>query len=121
MPRGRPTKSQIRQNIVEILHYLGEGYGYEISKIYNEIFSPVTQRSIYYHLRKGIQTKEIRLHKVEVEKGDFTWGNMVEKVYYTLGKAANPKGEDRVKNFLDKRNIKKQTSKRKFLRKMFKK
>jgi DNA-binding transcriptional ArsR family regulator len=118
MPRGRPTKSQIRQNIVEILHYMGEGYGYEISKIYNEIFSPVTQRSVYYHLKKGIQTKEIRLHKIEVERGDFTWGSLVEKVYYTLGKQANPQGEIRVKHYLEKRTVKKAT-KKPFLKKVF--
>ena len=100
MKRGRPTGSSIRQNVVEILHYLGEGYGYELSKIYNEIFAPVTQRSIYYHLRKGIQTEEIKLHKVEQEKGDFSWGRIVEKTYYTLGNAANPKGVLQVKEFL---------------------
>ena len=102
MKRGRPLKSPIRQNIVEILHYLGMGYGYEVSKIYNEVFPAVTQRSIYYHLRKGIQTGEIRLHKVEQEKGEFSWGQIVEKTYYTTGKAANPKGIPRVKEFIKK-------------------
>ena len=102
MKRGRPLKSAIRQNVVEILHYLGQGYGYEISKIYNEVFSPVTQRSIYYHLMKGVKTEEIRLHKIEQEKGEFSWGSIVEKRYYTLGKKANPKGIRQVKEFLKK-------------------
>ncbi len=100
MKRGRPIKSAIRQNIVEILHHLGEGYGYQISKIYNEVFSTVTQRSIYYHLRKGIQTKEIEVKKVEQEKGDFSWGPTVEKTYYTLGAQAKPVGLGRVKEHL---------------------
>lgn len=100
MKSGRPTKSAIRQNVVEILHHLGSGYGYEISKIYNEIFSKVTQRSIYYHLRKGIQTKEIAIHRVEQEKGDFSWGNLVEKTYYALGSQAHPQGNGQVKEFL---------------------
>ena len=56
MVRGRPVKSQIRQNIIEILFYLGKGYGYQISKIYNEAIPQVTQRSVYYHLRKGVHT-----------------------------------------------------------------
>tara|TARA_Y100000034_G_scaffold99572_1_gene122441 strand:+ start:2481 stop:2798 length:318 start_codon:yes stop_codon:yes gene_type:complete len=103
MARGRPNKSIIRQNVVEILHYLRKGYGYQIAKIYNEVFPPVTQRSIYYHLRKGIQTKEIRVHKVELEEGDFSWGKMVEKIYYTLGENADPQGEGRVKKFLKNR------------------
>ncbi len=100
MVKGRPVKSQIRQNVVEILHYLGKGYGYEISKIHNAIFPPVTQRLIYYHLRKGIMTKEIAVYKVEQEKGDFSWGSVVEKTYYRLGSEGNPKGDDRVKHFL---------------------
>ena len=66
MGRGRPVKSQIRQNILEILHYLGKGYGYQISKVYNEIFPRVTQRVIYYHLKKGMQTKEISM--IELKK-----------------------------------------------------
>ncbi len=100
MKRGRPTKSVIRQNVIEILSYLPQGYGYEISKIYNEIFPKVTQRSIYYHLRKGVQTQEIAVHKIEEEKGNFSWGSTVEKIYYTLGKSAEPKGNSQLKDFL---------------------
>ncbi len=97
MPRGRPTSSVIRQNIIEILFHLGKGYGYQISKIYNETFPTVTQRVIYYHLRKGLQTKEISQHSVQRERGDFSWGQEVEKKIYTLGEAAKPCGEVRVK------------------------
>jgi len=104
--RGRPVRSQIRQNVVEIISCLGEAYGYQIAKIYNEIFPEVSQRSVYYHLRKGVQTKEIELHKIEVEKGEFSWGNSVEKIYYALGSSASPRGDDRVKKFMEKANIK---------------
>ncbi len=100
MPKGRPAKSEIRQNIIEILHYLQQGYGYQIARMYNEIFPTVTQRSVYYHLRKGVQLKQIRVHKVESEQGEYSWGPMVEKVYYTLGKEADPKGQERVKRFI---------------------
>lgn len=102
MKRGRPTKSIIRQNVVEILQHLGKGYGYEISKIYNEIFPKVTQRSIYYHLRKGVLTQEIEVYKIEREEGDFSWGPVVEKIFYSLGKEAQPKGEEKIKEFLQK-------------------
>ncbi len=98
--RGRPVKSQIRQNVVEILHELQEGYGYQISRIYNTIYPQVTQRSIYYHLHKGIKTNEIAVRKVEQERGDFSWGQSVEKTYYMLGAKANPKGDVRVRDFL---------------------
>ena len=65
MARGRPISSQIRQNIIEILFYLKKGYGYSIARIYNEIFPPVHIRSIYYHLRKGVATKEITLEEIK--------------------------------------------------------
>ncbi|MBU0470545.1 MAG: hypothetical protein KKA62_05560 [Nanoarchaeota archaeon] len=100
MKQGRPVKSSIRQNVVEILFFLGRGYGYEVAKIYNQIFPKVTQRSVYYHLRKGVLTEEIKINKIEEEKGEFSWGNVVEKKYYVLGKRAAPKGEQRVKEFL---------------------
>ena len=101
MPRGRPVRSEIRQNIIEILYFLGEGYGYQVAKIYNEIFPGVTQRSIYYHLRKGVQIEEFEVHKVKVEKGDYSWGDSVEKIYYTLGGQAEPRGKKRVQKHLE--------------------
>ena len=118
MPRGRPVKSQIRQNIIEILYYLGRGYGYDIAKIYNEIYPTVTQRSVYYHLRKGVHTKELEIHQIKVEKGDFSWGTTVEKIYYTLGDLAEPRGESKVKDYLQSKGVKtwekQQNSKNKF-------
>ncbi len=114
MVKGRPIKSKIRQNIVEILHYLEEGYGYQIAKIYNEVFPVVTQRSIYYNLQKGLLTKEISVNKIEEEKGDFSWGSIVEKKYYALGENAEPKGEKRVKEYLKSWKKEKESSPSKF-------
>ncbi len=94
--RGRPVKSVIRQNILEILFFLGEGYGYQVAKMYNEIFPAVSQRSIYYHIRKGVSVGEIEVHEVKEERGDFSWGDRVEKIYYTLGSSAEVKGLKRV-------------------------
>tara|TARA_Y100000310_G_scaffold342813_1_gene447580 strand:- start:236 stop:607 length:372 start_codon:yes stop_codon:yes gene_type:complete len=122
MKRGRPVKSVIRQNIIEILHHLDQGYGYEISKIYNEVFPEVTQRSIYYHLRKGTQTGELKLQRIERQKGNFSWGNIVEKTYYVLGREANPKGNDRIKEYLDRiKKLDKGVEKVGFVKKLFKK
>ncbi|MBS3140139.1 hypothetical protein J4479_03980 [Candidatus Woesearchaeota archaeon] len=98
--RGRPTKSIIRQNILEILFYLKKGYGYQIARIYNEVFPQVTQRSIYYHLRKGVLTQEITVQAIEQEQGEFSWGKMVEKTYYSLGEKANPERNERVEKYL---------------------
>ncbi len=100
MKRGRPVKSQIRQNVINILYCIQKGYGYQICKIYEGIFPQVTQRSIYYHLRKGVQTEEINVNQVKEEKGDFSWGSSVEKTYYELGKNAQPIDDKRIKDFL---------------------
>ena len=54
--KGRPVESAIRQRIIEILYFLKEGYGYDIYKIYRDIFPHVTMRSIYYHLNKVKKT-----------------------------------------------------------------
>ncbi|MEA2036073.1 MAG: hypothetical protein U9O94_01085 [Nanoarchaeota archaeon] len=104
MARGRPVKSQIRQNIIELLFFLKEGYGYDIYKQYKGIFSPVTMRVIYYHLKKGAELGEFRVNKVIRENGNFSWGNEVEKIYYSLGKEAQPTGDLRVKEFIDRKN-----------------
>jgi len=91
--RGRPVNSVIRQHIVEILHLIGKGYGYDIYKNYMNHYPEVTLRSIYYHLRKGIDTGEFEIERIEKEKGDYSWGEMAEKIYYKLGPAAQPRGE----------------------------
>ena len=64
MGRGRPHKSQIRQNLVEMLYFLHEGYGYELFKHYRLLFSPVTMRVIYYHLRTGKNLGEFKVNKI---------------------------------------------------------
>ena len=104
MRKGRPPQSEIRQNVIEILHHLGKGYGYQICKIYKEVFPSVSGRSIYYHLRKGVQLEEFAVEKIEQEAGDYSWGSLAEKIYYKLGEKAAPKGNDRLKEFLTKLN-----------------
>ena len=100
--RGRPVKSEIRQNIIEILHVVGSEYGYKIHKVYNEIFPPCTRENIYYNLRKGVKLGEFEIAEVKQEKGVYSWGTIVEKKYYKLGPTANPRGEPRVKEFFEK-------------------
>ena len=102
MRRGRPVKSEIRQNVAEILGVIGEGYGYEIVKIYLQIFPKVSQRVIYYHLKKGVETGEFRVSKIKKEKGDYSWGGEAEKVYYSLGEKAELRHDNRVKKWFEK-------------------
>ncbi len=98
--RGRPIGSQIRKNIIEILYFLEEGYAYDIYKTYKQIFPNVTMRSIYYHLKKGVSLGEIKVSKIVKEKGEFSWGTVVEKTYYALGDQANPAGLEKVRDML---------------------
>lgn len=98
MKRGRPVSSEIRQNIIEILSNIGKGYGYQISKLYQQIFPHCTREVIYYHLKKGVDLEEIEIKEVKKEKGEYSWGSDVTKTYYALGKNAKPKGDDRVKS-----------------------
>lgn len=102
MKRGRPQGSVIRQNIIEILQHLGEGYGYQISSLYNQIFPSCTMRSIHYHLKKGIATKEFAVKRVVKEEGSYSWGTHAEKIYYGLGEQARPKMDERARVFFEK-------------------
>jgi len=94
--RGRPVKSEIRQNIIDILHVLKQGYGYEICRIYLQIFPKCTKESIYYHLRKGVTLDEFKIIDVKTEEGQFSWGPVAEKKYYALSDKAQPRISKRV-------------------------
>lgn len=101
--RGRPVQSVIRQNIIEILYILGEGYGYDIWKTYVAIFPRCTMRSIHYHLKKGLETGEFVVKAIKKESGDYSWGSSVEKIYYALGPQAAPRGNERVREYLQRK------------------
>jgi len=104
--KGRPIKSEIRQNIVEILYFLKEGYGYDIYKVYINVFPKATMRSIYYHLKKGVELGEFKVKQIKSEKGEYSWGGEAEKIYYILGPNAKPSMNKRVKEYLDKQKKK---------------
>ncbi len=86
--RGRPVKSSIRRNIVNILYVLGEATGYDIYKVYIKFFGKVTLRSIYYNLHKGVLLDLFVLKETKRELGDYSWGSSAEKIYYSIGKKA---------------------------------
>jgi len=101
--RGRPVESAIRQRIVEILYFLKEGYGYDIYKVYADVYPKATMRSIYYHLNKGVSLGEFKVKRIKAEKGNYSWGPEAQKKYYALGPNAKPKMDKKVKEYLDKK------------------
>lgn len=97
---ARPSKSLIRQNIVDILFFMKRSHGYEIYKIYIALFPKTTMRNIYYHLNKGLATGEFK-KEIQSVKGDYSWGTEAEKVFYSLGKNAKPTINKKIKEYLD--------------------
>ena len=94
--RGRPAFSPIRNNLVELLFFVGEGYGYELYKKYIRVFHKTTMRSVYYHLNKGVELGVFKIEKVENIPGSYSWGEGVRRVIFTLGKNAEPTKDTRV-------------------------
>jgi hypothetical protein len=107
MDRGRPKGSKIRNNIIEILYFHKEGYGYDLHKIYSSIFGKVAQKSIYYNLNRGLDTEEFILVESRKETGNFSWGNTVQKNIYALGPNAAPQMKEEVKAYFDEKKKKK--------------
>ena len=85
MTKGRPLKTEIREKVAHILRQINAGYGYQIYKIYNEVFGRVSLRNLYYNLKKGALVGEFVVVDIKLEKGSFTWGGQVEHKYYALG------------------------------------
>ena len=85
--------------MVEILAVKGQAYGYELAKIYNAIFPQCTRENIYYHLRKGVAIGEFIVKEIKEERGEYSWGSIVEKKYYALGPQAKPQGSERVTKY----------------------
>lgn len=96
--RGRKPVSEIRDNIAELLFFVGEAYGYELFKKYVKVFGQkISMRSVYYHLNKGVELGEFVVNRVENIRGNFTWGEGVRRVVFKLGPNAKPSGRVEVK------------------------
>ncbi len=103
MARGRPVQSEIRQNIADILYFLGKAYGYEVYKHYLALFPRCAQKSIYYHLNKGAALDEFEIEEIKNEQGTYSWGDSAKKVYYKIGKKAKPRLNKNLKNYFSKK------------------
>jgi hypothetical protein len=85
MARGRPVKTEIREKLTSLLIHTNSAYGYELYRLYKEVFGPVSLRNIYYNLKKGALLGEFIIVEAKREPGQFTWGSESEHIYYTTG------------------------------------
>ncbi len=83
--KGRPVGNKMRKQIGVLLDKINYSYGYEIYKLYKELFGDTKIRNIYYNLKKGVLEGEYVLIEVKKELGNYTWGGETERVYYTTG------------------------------------
>ena len=100
--RGRKVGSLIRDQLVELIYYLGKGYGYELYKLYTKVWGAVTLRSIYYHLNKGSELEIFKINEIEEVNGNYSWGLKAKRIIYSLGPNAHPKGDIKIKQKLSK-------------------
>lgn len=82
---GRPLKTEIREKIASILAQVGQSYGYEIYKIYQNVFGTVNLRNLYYNIKKGLELGEFMIIDIKREVGSFTWGGESQHIYYAVG------------------------------------
>ena len=100
--RGRPLGSEVRRNIIDILKHMGKAYGYQIHKVYKEIFTPVTLRTIYYHLNKAQKLGLVKVENIQTTDGSYSWGTTAVKRFYSLTNKANPRNNKSVENYFNK-------------------
>lgn len=84
--QGRPIGSNVRTHIIHLLSKEGPMHGYELYQKYITHYPQVSMRLIYYHLKKGVSTGELKIHKIEKKKGEFSWGNEVQHITYAVNK-----------------------------------
>lgn len=104
---GRPSISIVRNRLVEILFIVGEDTAYNLHKHYISIFSPVSQRNVYYQLQKGKYMDIFEIKEIKIEKGEYSWGETARKVYYKNAKQAKPHIDKLVIEYFEKLKEKK--------------
>ena len=80
---GRPLRSIVRERLKEILAMRPHLTAYEAHKLYCSLFAKVSQRNIYYQLKKGFDLDEFVCEEL-FEKGHNSWGDTTRKIYYSL-------------------------------------
>ena len=65
------------------------------------MFPSCTLRSIHHHLKFGLITNEFEVLEHKKEKGDYSWGNDVEKTYYILVRKAKPLKSKKLEEYFE--------------------
>jgi len=110
MGRGRPSRSIVRDRLVEMIFVVGKLTAYEAHKHYIRLFGKASQRNIYYQLEKG-EVIDIFSKQVVDEEGTYTWGTTAQKVYYSLTKDAKPQINKEVRDYFVQVNEKRENNK----------
>ena len=100
--RGRSLGSPIRDNLIELLHFIGPSYGYSLFKNYKKVWGNVSLRSIYHHLSKGVDLGLFEVKGVEKAKGEYSWGSGVQRTVYKLSSGTVAKKDPIIKETLKK-------------------
>jgi hypothetical protein len=95
--RGRPKGSRTRDRVGGILSVIERGTGYDVYRIYREVYGSITSRSIYYNLHQGVLLDDFELDEITVESGEYSWGGKAEKKYYKPGRKAKHHVDDDTK------------------------
>lgn len=83
--RGRPLKTETREKIASILAAVGQSYGYELYKFYEQVFGKINLRNLYYNIKKGLELGEFIIVDIRQEVGSYTWGGATQHIYYAVG------------------------------------
>ena len=93
---ARKPGSPVRKRLIELINVVGPCHGYKLYKYYIEFYPKVTMRNIFYHLKKGTDLGEFVIYSQEHVTGEYSWGSHAEKIEYTLGPEAKPRGDKRL-------------------------
>jgi hypothetical protein len=108
---ARKAGSPIRTNIICILAALKKANGYQIYKVYKQLYAPCSLRVIYYHLQRGVQYGLFVIDSVVETKGSYSWGTTSQQAFYRLEPSVKPAtilSEHHVQSLLyDQRDVKK--------------
>ena len=84
--KGRPTRSIIRDNLINLIKTNPGLAGYDYFKLYLSYYPKCTLRSIYYHLDKAVSLGDLT-YSVDETKRSISGQNKI----YSPGSSVTPK------------------------------